>query len=317
MTRDPDVSWLESRLIPFSLGLLDESERTRFEELLETRPDCRLFFEESLQADGPGEAAGEHIPASVLARWPDVETTLRGADRIFARRHLERCGECRDVLRMLGHEPHLSEDPSREGEARAILGELVNGECLRESPATRSRRGATRPWKLGPRALAGKLVRALGRKRAVRPWTVAVPAAAGVFALVLALRPTADSPRQPAIAVPYLGVSFETTRGSSLELAPDRDAPTIVLALERPLDLDASRPATLTIENPAGHQVEDIAVDLSALARVPVTVLVPSASVTEPGTYRLTLRGARLSDGGRHSWTTEMRIRPGADGAER
>src|SRR5262249_37302541 len=56
----------------------------------------------------PAGAAGRHVAASLVARWPRAQQSLRGLERTLVRRHLERCAECRQDLEALGFEPRLA-----------------------------------------------------------------------------------------------------------------------------------------------------------------------------------------------------------------
>jgi len=85
--------------------------------------------------DGP---ASEHIPARLLARWPETRGTLRGLPRRLVREHLQQCTECREDLRAIGYEPVLEADPALE-EAPGELRPAVRGEVA----------DALKPWLAG------------------------------------------------------------------------------------------------------------------------------------------------------------------------
>jgi hypothetical protein len=65
--------------------------------------------------DHPLDAhAGDHIPARLLARWPETRAQLRGLPRRLVREHLSACAECREDLRAIGYDDVFDANPGLE-----------------------------------------------------------------------------------------------------------------------------------------------------------------------------------------------------------
>jgi hypothetical protein len=168
MTADQD--WFRSRMALFQGGLLDPDAERRFRALLTEDAVCGEIY--AAFGEGPAEEPdlGDHLPASLIARWPEVHGRLRGLERDLVTRHLERCPDCREALRLLGHAPSLEDVAPDEAVARR-----AERGVERRTAAPPSR--ASRPKRLA--------------RRSVQRWTAAAMLAAAVLSAVLVL-PGAD-----------------------------------------------------------------------------------------------------------------------------
>jgi hypothetical protein len=167
---------------------------------------CRQALEpREAEAEGPPRSPG-HIPSAILARWPQARATLHGLERLLVRRHLEDCAECREELKMLGHEPILEVVeglefrgtlPVDEGGKQAASGgpKQPHAFQLVESEVRRERTDWAR-WALGG-------------------WAAAATAA--TFLLVMRLPPSGQSASH--ITVPSQPTRSVTTSVPSLQLA--------------------------------------------------------------------------------------------------
>lgn len=107
MTDSADRLWFRSKVLAWSAGLLDEEEEQRFTAMHESDAECRAVLE-AFMSDLEPETT-EHIPNSLLARWPETTRTITGLERELYREHLAGCEACRDNLRLLGFEPRLDD----------------------------------------------------------------------------------------------------------------------------------------------------------------------------------------------------------------
>lgn len=100
---------LRARVLALAAGLLSDAEASDVRAHLAT---CRECDELSRDLADPPESAsdGAHLPAEMLSHWPVAAATLRGFEREMVRRHLVRCGECREDLQVLGFAPQLPDD---------------------------------------------------------------------------------------------------------------------------------------------------------------------------------------------------------------
>jgi len=130
MTHDDTHLWVKHRLAAWRAGVLDEPEQARVDAHLAECADCRALADEF--ADPPAGAAGRHVAASLVARWPRAQQSLRGLERTLVRRHLERCAECRQDLEALGFEPRLAYVADWESDAE--LSPVGSGPRVRDSP---------------------------------------------------------------------------------------------------------------------------------------------------------------------------------------
>lgn len=102
---DREHAWAHPRLPLLVNGLLDDEEVTRVEAHVDECAQCSLAYEpDDKSVATPGL---DHIPRRLLSTWPKAQRSLRGLQRELVRRHLDSCGQCRQVLRWLGHEPSL------------------------------------------------------------------------------------------------------------------------------------------------------------------------------------------------------------------
>jgi len=131
MTHDDTHLWVRRRLAAWRGGVLDEREQARLEAHLAECADCRALAGEF--ADPPAGEAGTHVAASLIARWPRAQQSLRGLERTLVRRHLERCVECRQDLEALGFEPRLPY--VADWESDATLSPVAAAPRVRDSSA--------------------------------------------------------------------------------------------------------------------------------------------------------------------------------------
>src|SRR5262245_47885862 len=111
--------WFRRQLPPYMAGLLSELEEQRFLEHRAQCLSCRQAFDEFTASDevAPTEG-GAHIPAAMIARWPQANRELVGLERALVRAHLKRCRECRGDLERVGYTPELEVVPGLEAELR-------------------------------------------------------------------------------------------------------------------------------------------------------------------------------------------------------
>src|SRR5262249_51563110 len=124
---------------------------------------------EDAWGDPPAGEAGTHVAASLIARWPRAQQTLRGLERTLVRRHLERCAECRQDLEALGFEPRLPRVPDWESDAE--LSPVAPGPRVRDSPAPAARGARIVRIETAPRSTRW-------RDQAMIAWASGAPAAA-------------------------------------------------------------------------------------------------------------------------------------------
>ena len=99
-------------LVAFASGLLSGEAEGRVVAHLESCADCRESFESLTAREDWESPPGEHVPAAMLARWPNTQAELRGVERELIQKHLERCDSCRAELTTLGFEPTLAARPA-------------------------------------------------------------------------------------------------------------------------------------------------------------------------------------------------------------
>jgi len=113
------------------LGLLEEAEEARLREHLASCASCQESYAALIAERPSGEPPGEHIPADLIACWPQTAASLRGIERAAVRSHLEHCAECRQDLELLGYRPAL------DSETEAALSESRAGRYPRSSRSWR------------------------------------------------------------------------------------------------------------------------------------------------------------------------------------
>jgi hypothetical protein len=115
--------WVRQHLAAAAAGLLEGPDDERLHAHLKSCPDCARQWQEQIDTltghQGEGDPEGErHIPAAMIARWDDVTRDLQGLERQSVRRHLERCGTCREELEALGFPPVLGAAPPARHKTR-------------------------------------------------------------------------------------------------------------------------------------------------------------------------------------------------------
>lgn len=172
--------WTRVRLAAWRSGLLADTESARLAAHLGACADCRALAD-AFRAE-PGAAPDAHLPASMLAEWPRARQALRGFERALARRHLERCAECRQDLELLGHAPVL-----------AFVPEWESASAPAAAPAGTTARDEAAPAERGDRTIV-RIVRprARWRQRLLVGWAVTATAAALVATMVHVKRPVVE-----------------------------------------------------------------------------------------------------------------------------
>jgi len=113
--------WSRLRMPALRLGLLEGTEEARLREHLASCASCQESYAAIMAERQSGEPPGEHIPADLIARWPQTAASLRGIERAAVRSHLEHCAECRQDLELLGYQPTLERIVGLESEAEVGL----------------------------------------------------------------------------------------------------------------------------------------------------------------------------------------------------
>ena len=90
-------------LVDRHAGMLEESEQVWFDEHLANCDACRAMAELMVSERDTIVTAGEHLPASLMARWTKEYPRLPELIRESADRHVQECSECRRGLELLGH----------------------------------------------------------------------------------------------------------------------------------------------------------------------------------------------------------------------
>ena len=91
--RAPDHGWARRRLQIHALHLLDEAEEARLEAHLAECDVCADLFDVLREPADLESESPDHIPSSLLARWPHVIAGIRGVERLALRSHLARCAD--------------------------------------------------------------------------------------------------------------------------------------------------------------------------------------------------------------------------------
>jgi len=208
--------WFRRRLPVYLAGLMPEDEEQRFLEHRDGCEPCRRAFDEFTASDELAPTGdGSHIPAAMLAQWPEASRELVGLERAMVRSHLERCAACRRDLELIGQTPELKVVPGLEADLRAAgwkswfsggpwsgAARVDDSEPEPTNPARQPRRRRWVPWALGG-------------------WAAAATAAAVL--LVLSPLPRTGVPSEPsspaAVAIP--------PSGSRLVLEASPAAPTL------------------------------------------------------------------------------------------
>lgn len=100
-------AWSRRRLRLHALHLLDEAEATRLEAHLTECDVCADLLDVLREPADLESESPDHIPASLIAKWPHVIASFRGAERLALRSHLAHCADCRSDLQVLGFEAKL------------------------------------------------------------------------------------------------------------------------------------------------------------------------------------------------------------------
>jgi hypothetical protein len=186
---DGDIHlWTTSRAVRIAAKILSEEEMERSERHLAECPTCRAaLFPEG--EDETGDPESEHISADVIATWATSSTKLVGFERALVRRHLSRCADCREDLRLLGHEPSLGKVSGLElAETPDWLmpseGSEPKGESALDTIPTRTQVGVRARWKsMGLWTIAG--------------WVVAAVFGAALVLMVKSRNPDAERAERP------------------------------------------------------------------------------------------------------------------------
>jgi len=129
--RSRDVhAWFRARLAAHDAELLDDEDARRFEAHAQECAECGSAMSTFAEPRAADAHTGEHIPARLLARWPETRRTLRGLPRRLVREHLRQCAECRADLVAIGHDAVLEADPALEeatGHPRVVRGGDIGG----------------------------------------------------------------------------------------------------------------------------------------------------------------------------------------------
>lgn len=128
-------AWTQRTLPGYAACLLDDDEIARIDAHLAACAECRELATRMTATEFP-RAGRRHIPADLLARWDRLSPKLAGLERELVQQHLDGCDECRECLRVLGHEPVIATAPTHAPEARRVI-------------PIASARGKKRPWFLG------------------------------------------------------------------------------------------------------------------------------------------------------------------------
>lgn len=92
-------AWAQARLELYRARLLEPDEDERVQAHARLCAACRDGLGMS-RAGAPDAATGEHVPSSVLARWPGAAADLPTLERELVEQHLSDCEHCRDDLRV-------------------------------------------------------------------------------------------------------------------------------------------------------------------------------------------------------------------------
>ncbi len=327
MTTPSDLhAWFLRRLPAFVGGLLAEEEERRFVEHRAGCESCRAAFDAFTASDEFAlTERGAHVPAAMLARWPEARRELRGIERSMVRAHLERCDVCRADLERTGQAPVL--EFVAELESAPDVGGWRAWLFGRDRGASSAARG---PTDSGAFRVASSEAHPLLRRGWVR-WALGGWAAAATVALVvLVLQPahtplgsgdlTASLPKahappagvpaaDPALRVlPPVRALTGATRGSAPPPDPVTLDPTGRFAHVSLPDLFLPDSTTLVLEltGPNGQSSWTERRSYGEIAP-PRTLLIGRAeSPLERAPHRLTVRLAF----GRRALLAEFRLQP-------
>ncbi len=191
-----DHARVRELLVSHAAGLLEPAQEKFVQDHLDQCPTCTGAFETLVRSAEGTKTDRTHLPESLLVRWPQASAKLRGLERTLVQQHLEGCEECRADLRMLGHDPVLSEAVA-EAKAPAL--------DPRPERAPVKPSAAPRPlwvqWGLGA-------------------WATAATMAAILLVTQRAPATDPDTPQTPATESPQLTYvelpeAFEWTRGAA------------------------------------------------------------------------------------------------------
>jgi hypothetical protein len=96
-----DHDWYRRKLPVVAAGIATAEEEERVRAHREACGECQ----ERWQRYQATEADDVHLSSSMMARWPRASAKLIGLEREMVQRHLDRCEECREDLRLAGFEP--------------------------------------------------------------------------------------------------------------------------------------------------------------------------------------------------------------------
>lgn len=89
--------WASQRLELLALGVLTPDDEARVRRHVDDCAECRDLLSE-LKTTLSAWAAGGHVPACILARWPGIAGSLTTTEQHEVWRHLSECSDCQQDL---------------------------------------------------------------------------------------------------------------------------------------------------------------------------------------------------------------------------
>lgn len=99
-TRPNDAAWFVARILAYRMDALSLDDARRFESLRESDEACAERWRAS--ATEPDDPETGHVPAAILAGWPESLARLGALERDLVSRHVAECTACRDDLARAG-----------------------------------------------------------------------------------------------------------------------------------------------------------------------------------------------------------------------
>lgn len=242
-----DLQWFEARILAQSVGLLDDAETERFEQLRESDPQCQAAWREFA---GDDELSGEfHMPPGMVAQWPAVAERLGELERRAVEGHLRSCESCAEEVALFGSAARSkprSVEPRRAG-----------------TPSPRRDQ-----WRI---ALSGGIAGAL--------------AMAAVLLLMFSPGPEPDSGGALPWAAPTRVRSDQLP--AFARVAVGAQAREIGLNLAVPQDIDPIRPAEISVYAPDSALIQQFEIPAAELQRGALVLLLRSERPFQPGDHRV------------------------------
>lgn len=110
-------AWVSPRLELHALGLLAPEDEALVTNHVAGCPECQGLLAE-LRTSVSAWAAGGHVPASILARWPGIAPALSAVEQRQVWRHLSECASCQQDLLISTHARSSAKAPGRAPAAR-------------------------------------------------------------------------------------------------------------------------------------------------------------------------------------------------------